>query len=298
MDCLVTKLKGTVNDSSLKALGEIDFKYKSKGKQVFQLSSIGDVRFIVKSGNATFIGSDKTTDLGKDITVSDGQYRTIERKDDNEVVIGIMNKYNLKVFSFGDDASDYDFSELAYSPLIDYSTGTVQNVGLQGDILSLPNSLKRVVIYRYDNAISISSIVNRWPNLESLLLSNMNNISGNVKDLNSLVVLKHLEINSAVYSQITMEWPSTTHRSNSLPRIELGFQEYPVAFSTSTDADNFIINMASCQLGSETNIPYTTKCISVTSRTATSNSAVKTLISDGWKVYVNGVEQTGEESFD
>lgn len=298
MDCLVTKLKGTVNDSSLMALGEIDIKYKSTGKQVFQLSSTGDVRFIVKSGNATFIGSDTTTDLGKDITVSDGEYRTIERKDDNEVVIGIMNKYNLKTFAFGDDNSDYDFSELAYSPLIDYRIGAASNTGLKGDILSLPNTLKRLNIYYYDKAISISSIISRWANLESLLLSNMNEISGNMKDLNSLAALKHLDINSKVYSQLTMEWPSTTHRSSSLPRIELSSQNYPVAFSTPTDADNFIINMASCQPGSETDIKYATKCISVTSRTAASNSAVQTLISEGWKVYVNAVEQTGDESFD
>lgn len=298
MDCLVTKLKGTVNDSSLMALGEIDIKYKSTGKQVFRLSSTGDVRFIVKSGNATFIGSDTTTDLGKDITVSNGEYRTIERKDDNEVVIGIMNKYNLKTFAFGDNASDYDFSELAYSPLIDYRTGASQNLGLQGDILSLPNTLKRLNIYFYKNAISISSIISKWPNLESLVLSNMNEISGNMKDLNSLAALKHLEINSMVYAKLTMEWPSTTHRSSSLPRIELSSQNYPVAFSTPTDADNFIINMSSCPLGDESDIAYSSKCISVTSRTAASNSAVQTLISDGWKVYVNAVEQTGDESFD
>ena len=298
MDCLVTKLKGIVNDGSLMALGEIDIKYKSKGKQVFQLSSTGDVRFIVKSGNAKFIGSDTTTDLGKDITVSDGEYRTIERKDDNEVVIGIMNKYNLKTFAFNDNASDYDFSELAYSPLIDYSTGAPSNTGLKGDILSLPNTLKRLYIYYYDNAISISSIISRWANLESLVLSNINEISGNMKDLNSLAALKHLAINSKVYMQLTMEWPSTTHRSSSLPRIELSSQNYPVAFSTPTDADNFIINMSSCPLGDESDIAYSSKCISVTSRTAASNSAVKTLISDGWKVYVNAVEQTGDESFD
>lgn len=298
MDCLVTKLKGTVNDSSLMALGEIEIKYKSTGKQVFKLSSTGDVRFIVKSGNATFIGSDTTTDLGKDITVSDGEYRTIERKDDNEVVIGIMNKYNLKAFNFGDDSSDYDFSELAYSPLIDYGIGAASNTGLKGDILSLPNTLKRLTIYYYDNAISISSIISRWANLESLVLSNITEISGNMKDLNSLAALKHLEINSRVYTQLTMEWPSTTHRNSSLSRIELSSQNYPVVFSTPTDADNFIINMASCQPGSETDIKYTTKCISVTSRTAASNSAVQTLVSGGWKVYVNTVEQTGSESFD
>lgn len=297
MDCLVTKLKGTVNDSSLLALGEIDIKYKSTGKQIFKLSSTGDVRFIVKSGNATFIGSDTVTDLGKDITVSDGEYRTIERKDDNEVVIGIMNKYNLKNFNFNENDSDYDFSELAYSPLISYKSGSSQNTGVKGDILSLPDTLKELGIYYYNNAISISNIINRWPNLEKLSLSNMNGISGNMKDLNSLTALKHLDVNTNVYTQLTMEWPSTTHRSSSLPRIELSSQKYPVAFSTPTDADNFIINMASCQLGSETDTKYSTKCISVTSRTAASNSAVQTLNSNGWKVYVNGVEHTGSESF-
>ena len=315
MDCLVTKLKGTVNDISLKALGELTLKYKGAKEYRFQcLTSKDSMRYVVKSGNAVFLDDDFSSEIGKDVTIPANSWRALKVNDDSEVVVGVMDKYSLTGLLMNDNASDYDLSELIYSTgllaIRAYSlvTGDIsvlrnlkytdfwldKNNNITGNLSDFPNSLANLYINgKCQIKANFDDIPVAMPNLKTVQITNQGagNMSGSLKSLANMPKLAFINIYS---SNMTYNWNSTTLRNNSYPRIAIAYANYPVTFASPTDADNFIINMSTCSnegISSE-------KSINVTSRTAASNSAIKTLIGDGWKVTVNGVAQTGDESFD
>lgn len=315
MDCLVTKLKGTVNDISLKALGELTLKYKGAKEYRFQcLTSKDSMRYVVKSGNAVFLGGDFSLEIGKDVTIPANSWRALKVNDENEVVVGVMDKYSLTGLNMNDNVSDYDLSELIYSTGLlkirasSLVTGDIsvlrnlkytdfwieKNANVTGNLSDFPNSLANLYINgQCQIKGNFDDIPVLMPNLGTVQITNQTagNMSGSLKSLANMPKLAFINIYS---SGMTYNWDSTTLRDNSYPRIAMASKDYPITFASPTDADNFIINMSTC---SNEGIS-TEKSINVTSRTAASNSAVQTLISDGWKVYVNAVEQTGDESFD
>ena len=167
MDCLVTKLKGTVNDISLKALGELTLKYKGAKEYGFQcLTSKDSMRYVVKSGNAVFLDADFSSEIGKDVTIPANSWRALKVNDENEVVVGVMDKYSLTRLSMNDNASDYDLSELIYSTglleirVTSLVTGDIsvlrnlkytdfwigKNVKITGNLSYFPNSLSNIFI--------------------------------------------------------------------------------------------------------------------------------------------------------
>ena len=316
MDCLVTKLKGTVNDISLKALGELTLKYKGANNYRFRCHTSKDsMRYVVKSGNAVFLDEDFSSEIGKDITVRDNSWRALKVNDGNEVVVGVMDKYSLTQLVMQDNASDYDLSELIYSTGLSairvpsLVTGDISilrnlkykefrmgfnNNKITGNFSDFPNSLTTLYIEGQSQIKgNFDDIPVLMPNLGTVQITNQTagNTSGSLKSLANMPNLVFINIYA---SGMTYNWDSTTLRDNSYPRIAIALAAYPITFASPTDADNFIINMSTC---SNDGIS-TQKSINVTSRTAASNSAIKTLIGDGLKVTVNGVAQTGDESFD
>lgn len=314
MDCLVTKLKGTVNDISLKALGELTLKYKGAKEYRFQcLTSKDSMRYVVKSGNAVFLDGDFSSEIGKDVTIPANSWRALKVTDGNEVVVGVMDKYSLTGLSMQDNASDYDLSELIYSTgllaitpsslvtgdisvlrNLKYTDFRMGNNNITGNLSDFPNSLANLFINgQCQIKGNFDDIPVLMPNLKAVQITNQTagNMSGSLKSLANMPNLALINIYS---SGMTYNWDSTTLRDNSYPRIAIASKDYPITFASPTDADNFIINMSTCSnegISSQ-------KSINVTSRTAASNSAIKTLIGDGWKVTVNSVEQTGDESFE
>ncbi len=146
MDCLVTKLKGTVDDTSLLKMGEMRLKKSMVSSwndkvqsfviafnEPVTLSIIGDGYFTDKEG---------TANKGKDLSISAGSSVSVYVSN-GDFEISIPNKYAISRFNFnsgeGDDTLDaemnksksFDVASLNYSNDLAYLS--LVNTGAYGD---------------------------------------------------------------------------------------------------------------------------------------------------------------------
>ena len=140
MDCLITKLKGTVNDGSLPKLGSMLFKLKTTVTNLVKIEAIGkDVSFSSADGSKVF--STSSNGENKTNVVNVGESNTIFYVDASKgVTISIDNKYNLEkldVFEGADLTMDIDFADLKYCKKLSWLALTTMN--LTGDISALQN---------------------------------------------------------------------------------------------------------------------------------------------------------------
>ena len=120
MDCLITKLKGTVNDCSLPKLGSMLFKLKTTTTNLVKIEAIGkDVSFSSADGSNVF----STSSSGEDKTniINVGESNTVFYVDASKgITISIDNKYNLEKLDVyrSDDHNeptvDLNFDDLKY----------------------------------------------------------------------------------------------------------------------------------------------------------------------------------------
>ena len=143
MDCLVTKLKGTVNDGSLPKLGSMLFKLRTTTTNLVKIEAIGkDVSFSSADGSNVFSissgGEEKTN------VINVGESNTVFYVDASKgVTISIDNKYNLEkldVYRSGDTNEltvDLNFEDLKYCKKLNWLSLTYMT--LTGDISALQN---------------------------------------------------------------------------------------------------------------------------------------------------------------
>lgn len=294
--CLVTRLKATIN-KDIERLGEVIFvKYATTSDVTIRIYGDGYARGI----GCKFLLNGEYVDrvqLGS-ITVS---------KDSGYIVI--ENKYNLASV----DASIYDAKVAIPANKLQYIGGgkcTIFNAIITGTITNsmqylygTPNS---VMFSNIDGEIEDSDYVHIGTKIKTLdvtkfstteffelakiftddsitrsvIIGNSNNIKGYLDDLKDAPKLDNVAVGST--SSFKCRWSSPSLRNSSLPVIKVN---YSPVFMSSTDVDNYLINMSNCAAVNVGNIMLGTQ------RTIASDNAVSILKAKGYHIYINNVEQ-------
>ena len=205
MDCLVTKLKGTVNDSSLPELGCLYFTLQNPSDKLVKIEAIGeDVEFFTPNGEAVFYSSSSKEGSGASkyaVTTSN----TIFYVDaSTKVRIGVRNKYALEkldVYESEELTVDIDFNDFAYCKKLNIlSFSTTQ---LSGDISALQN-LTALTSINLNNT-QVSGDISALQNLTALTSIGLSNtqVSGDISALQNLTALTSIGLNGLATSDIT-----------------------------------------------------------------------------------------------
>ena len=201
-----------------------------------------------------------------------------------------LNKYcgNLRSLNLSNSGQTGDLSEIAGLKL---TTLSLSHSAVTGDISSLPNRYLLTSLNISDNkTISVNTQdLSICANLTNLALSN-SMISGNIEKLSTLTNLEELQLKDTSVSgslsslaglsnlhnfinwNLQNTWSSQSLRPASSKIISGQFR-----FATATDTDNFLINMAKCQV-SDRKIIY----FQQSHRTSASDAAVSALQGKGY----------------
>ena len=170
MDCLITKLKGTVNDGSLPKLGSMLFNLRTTTTNLVKIEAIGkDVSFSSADGSNVFSissgGEDKTN------VINVGESNTVFYVDaSNGITISIDNKYNLEkldVYRSSDTNEltvDLNFEDLKYCKKLNWLA--LSYMRLTGDISALQNLTALTTIYL--NSTQVTGDISALQNLTAL----------------------------------------------------------------------------------------------------------------------------------
>ena len=159
--CLITKLKGVVEDTSFMKLGELRFKVHADSSKVLYIAPKAGTSIVLTiiDGNATF-GSGAIQE-----TIS----ATTTIKVTGDCTISVDNKYNLADFRAQSGFQvDMDIEQLEYS----HDLTRFQNVGyglaIHGKFSKLPSSLTSLICYGSKD-LEIDDV--NLPNLTTLNLN-------------------------------------------------------------------------------------------------------------------------------
>lgn len=156
MDCLVTKLKGTVNDSSLPELGCLYFTLQNTSENLVKIEAIGEgVEFFTPDKETVFYSSSSKEGSGASkyaVSTSNTIFFVDASK---KVRIGVRNKYALEKFDVyvNNDKTltmEVDFNDLAYCKKLNRLALTYMN--LSGDISALQDLTALTSFNAYDGA--------------------------------------------------------------------------------------------------------------------------------------------------
>ena len=224
-NCLVTKLKASVNDDSLLKLGEIKLTIAptSESKTLAIASTESIIVEIVKaiSGNGTFSWSGGTNVSKATIPPILDSYYTLTFSE-GEYIVSISNKYAITRIESNDSLNvldlngDLSYSEELFSLVLSVKNFTNNNISQFGNLpivkfnTSSNNNLKGS-INSFSNLTSISSInlnasedndkiygnisaFSLSKNIERCQLSRCLNIEGNINVFNSSIKLAYLDV--------------------------------------------------------------------------------------------------------
>lgn len=289
-NCLVTKLKGTVNNSNIPKIGELMIGIKVTGADRFISleSEIGQV--VTISGDSHFMNY-SNENSGNTLEIGPTSMNTYVA--DKNGTMYFPNKYVIKKIQ-GNVFEDTDLSELAFSNKLQR---LVSNA-FCGDIKHLSNKPNLVEINLANKALfgDIASLKS-CTKLETIWLSG-SAVYGDVSNFSAVSTLKQLSIDDAKLTGDISLLPSellyfrnsnkesiftwnTERREDSsiigLYKINLG-----------NNVDKMLINQAKCTAKELGGNPSWFRTINVFgTRTSASDAAIQTLQSKGYTVSIN-----------
>ena len=302
MNCLITKLKGTVNDGSLPKLGSMLFKLKTTTTNLVKIEAIGkDVSFSSADGSNVFSTSSGGEEKTNVINVSESN--TVFYVDASKgVTISIDNKYNLEkldVYRSADTNEltvDLNFEDLKYCKKLNWLaliymklTGDISalsgltaltSIGLagtqvSGDISALQNLTALTVIRLYNT--NVTGSLDSLANLPSGLILDMGNrtLTGDYfkflnEHTNSDVVC------SGNFNYTTKSWSGKSYR-------RVGGDDF-----TCNNLDNFLNDFQVVSVSS-TNSSVSPTITMKGARTSASDAAVSALQRAGFTVSITEV---------
>ena len=209
--CLVTKLNGTVNNSSILRLGEMRFKINkvdapSEGTQLLGL-------FVDKPSKVEIIGdgyfTDKTLQENKGKSLSiDSTTNGIFVSSTSNVEVALLGKYAItKINNYYNGQPNntiytknksFDIGDLKYSTAL--ITLNLSNAQVSGDIANLKN-LTALTLLGLSNA-QVSGDIANLKNLTALTLLGLSNtqVSGDIANLKNLTALTSLGLSNTQVS--------------------------------------------------------------------------------------------------
>lgn len=301
--CLITKLNGSVSGTDLPVLGKIrielfgktnDNHSNSQGYISVTGSNIewAGEENVVEMGNGTRIVYFKQPKSG--IMYLSDKYSVKNIQTDwmyaADVKFEDLNKYcgNLTSLFLSNSGQTGDLSEIADLKLTKLS---LSHSAVTGDITSLSNRYLLTSLNIYNNkTISINlQDLSICTGLTSLILME-SMASGDIAKLSTLMSLEFLGLKGTSVSgdlsslarlpnlynftnwNLQNTWSSQDLRPSSSKIISGEFR-----FATATDTDNFLINMATCQVSDYKKIYF-----QQSHRTSASDAAVSTLQNKGY----------------
>ena len=308
--CLVTKLNGTVNNSSILRLGEMRFKVSkvdapTEGTQLLGL-------FVNAPSKVEIIGdgyfTDKTLQENKGKSLSiDSTTNGIFVSSTSDVEVALLGKYAITRINsyYNGQPNDtiynknksFNIDDLKYSTAL--TTLSLSNAQISGDIANLKNLTALTTLGLYNAQISgdIANLKNLTALTTLSLYNTQTPLTGNIDELS--VLSKCTEM-SFKYSKLTGNLAILP----SVCRFVSFFRDKGSVFTWGTrsssakiiaiegnatlnNIDKMLQEQAQCQVGfsSSDNVWY--KTISVTgNRTSASDTAVQTLQSKGYTVSI------------
>ena len=312
--CLVTKLAGSVNNSSLLKLGEI--------KIISNLTSIGN------SGD--YIRVDGSVDKPVTLRMETGYFRASKDSDNSigteitvnsaseifpstgEHVISVIPKYNINVLrNVSTNIDNLKFSkDLKTLILIHDSYGDISslkdltklteisgsNTNIHGDISSLKNltQLTKFTLLNTQVSGDIASLsfLTKLTNFE---LSSTDKIVGDISSLKMLSELQNFKIQSSgLYGDLaTIPAKCRFASLNQLAKFTWGTRPSSSkilaleGFPTISNIDKMLQDQAACQVGiTSSDLTYYKTITATGTRTSASDAAVQTLQSKGYTVSI------------
>ena len=302
-NCLVTKLKGTVQNSNLLRVGEMRIYVHridnpSSETQRINLNFTEDVKLEI-IGNGYFTNNTLVSNLGKSL-IAKANVETLVYVSNGDFEIAILNKYALTKININNKKiAIKDIADLKYSSSLNYlGINSVENVGYFSDIKSLTN-LSYLAI---SNANINGNLRDLKPltNLAYLIIGNtLNKITGNVSSLKDMTRLNSLAIqNSDVIGDLAT-LPSSCrsaafdyHDTNTV----FDWSSRPASSKIIAirgnpklnNIDKMLQDQANCVVGFTSSDDASYKKIEVSgTRTSASDAAVQTLQSKGYTVLIN-----------
>ena len=201
-NCLVTKLKGTVQNSNLLRVGEMRIcvhriDNPSSETQRINLNFTEDVKLEI-IGDGYFTNNTLVSNLGKSLIVK-ANVETLVYFSNGDFEIAILNKYALKKINAktSKKTAIKDIADLKYSSSLSYlAINSVENVGYFSDIKSLTN-LSYIDVSNANINGNLSDLKS-LTNLAYLIIGNTSNkITGNVSSLKDMTRLNTLAIQNS-----------------------------------------------------------------------------------------------------
>lgn len=198
MDCLVTKLKGAVSDSSLKKLGEMRLtihKVDEFSSKRYISINPGTNECILTLSNGYFTNNTGVENKGRQITLSHNTYNTLYLSKD-DAILSISDKYCFVNFALnGNNTISMDsFDDINYCK--NNSLLTIWKVMLDDDLsnLKLSDVIETLQLSYLDITGNVDNLA-KYTNLESLSLMECPNITGSISAFQDMVNLETLSIN-------------------------------------------------------------------------------------------------------
>ena len=256
MDCLVTKLKGSV-DAQLPELGVLKLKiavtgdysgdsskknhinYFSPEAKQKALDSNKDFEMVLSGGNAYWQNSYGSQTFGDTLSLdvlkrtSVNSFRIVCDADDNNVTITIKNKYNCPVIN-GDFSDFPEYNNL--KSVIEYANPTfIRNMwNFDGEILDdVKGDLSKCETFILTKVLVKSVVTSKLlnPNVRiACILEDGNGVPYNCKSYNGTV----------------KTWTLGSRQNATFVGFGDGFN-----LSTATDIDNFLIDLSTCHDNTE-----------------------------------------------
>ena len=308
-NCLITKLKGVVQNDNLLRLGEIKADFTRTGS-----SGTANVTTLWKSG--TIADNCKVRVLGT--TLQDGTtericntggsgvpyYTTINKVKDAKVFIS--EKYNLEELTFGATGIILNTQDIIFMPNLKSISGGM--TGFISDLLTLRqeyNKLERIFIYRGDIEGNIEDLNPIASALKTFACSYVDNVTGDITTLLNNLTSLTTGIVDVTQTKLTMDLSAVNHDAilcmvsgsnvvNHTWKNTRSSERKIIAISGGNFGDSLdamLINQANCQVGytgheSDSRFKQI-KCAGT--RTSASDSAVSALKTKGYSVTINGV---------
>lgn len=301
--CLITKLNGSSNNNTLPIIGKLRIKFdgvennNNSSKSNLQISG---TKNIVWKGEGTFNSFPNEgmyyygmSTANKGIMYLDkyavSLINTVYTVGAN-VLFDDLNKYcsNLKSLFVSNSAQEGNISDIQDIALSAFSCSYSK---IQGDIEELKGSYSSLESFNISHSkvtSSLSSLKNFY-NIKTINISNSNTY-GDLSNLQPLLSLERLFSNdsgitgdlSSLASMPKLNTFENWNISNTWASDSLRDASYLIIggiykFSTATDTDNFLKNMAKCAVGDNKTIR-----IMKSDKTSDANSAISTLQSKGY----------------
>lgn len=187
-DCLVTKLKGIVDNGDLLKIGEL--RIKTNLQSTIKLG-YSDTSRVVKNLTGNFISPSGVNEVTVGVVASMSEATSMTAGVDN--IISIPEKYKLSYLEGTIRGINLDIKELDYMPNLIYAL----NMVLSGDTSELKNvnpNLRQLSFIACTANINIPQIVSLYPNLTIIRFSASTNVTGSIDDLGALTSLTGISL--------------------------------------------------------------------------------------------------------